>query len=107
MTDKILIFDDYMINVEDVKTNLSRICGQIFRLLPTREEGEDWIKPLETLIIELLGMSSFMRNQTKLFALCCKLQGLHEAGKDIEFAVFRRTIFEACNLVSDIKSSFE
>ena len=33
------------------------------------EEGKDWIKPTETLIIELLGMSDMIADQPKLFSL--------------------------------------
>ena len=42
---------------EVVYTTLSRMTSQTFKLLPMREEGQDWIKPLETLSLELLGLS--------------------------------------------------
>lgn len=83
--------------------NLDRICNQIFKLLPMREESKDWEKPLETLIIELLGMSSLFPDQKDLLSLVCKLEGLKEGGEDIEFLLYRRTIFECCGLVDQIK----
>jgi hypothetical protein len=43
----------YDINIDDsaIIVNISKIINQIYKLLPTREEGSDWQKPLETLII--------------------------------------------------------
>ena len=46
------------VDCEAVKDNLYRLGNQIFKLLPMREEDKDWRKPLETLIIELLGMGN-------------------------------------------------
>ena len=86
-----------------IKANLYRITNQIFSLLPKREENEDWIKPLETLIIELSGMSSLLPDQEELFRLVCKLAGLLQGGEDVEFMLFRRHIFEACSIVSKLR----
>lgn len=97
----------YGINIDKdvVASNLSRILGQVFSLLPKREEGEDWVKPLETLLTELSGMSSLIPDQEGLFQLVCKLEGLRLGGEDIEFPRFRRTIFEACSIVSKLKDN--
>ena len=38
------------ISCEDVQNNLKRIINQIYKLLPLREEGENWQKPLQTVI---------------------------------------------------------
>ena len=100
-----ILKDDFIINTEDIQINLSRIVGQIFRLLPTREENIDWIKPLDTIILELTGMAAFFPDQTKFFTLLCKLNGLKELGEDVDFMLFRRTIFEACGLTNEIKES--
>lgn len=94
---------DIEIKDEAVVHNLDRICNQIFKLLPMREEGTDYIKPLETLIIELLGMNVLIDDQKDLFALVCKLQGLHQGGEEIDFLLYRRTIFECCGLVGQVK----
>lgn len=86
-----------------LQKNLDRICNQIFKLLPMREEGQNWEKPIETLIIELLGMSSLFPDQKDFIALVCKLEGLKKGGDEIEFLLYRRTIFECCGLVDQIK----
>ena len=50
----------YDINIDNsaIIVNISKIINQIYKLLPTREEGSDWQKPLETLIIQVAGMSN-------------------------------------------------
>ena len=44
------------IEIEAIKINLNRLTNQIYKLLPIREEGGDWVRPLETIIEELTGM---------------------------------------------------
>lgn len=90
-----------------IQSNLERIVGQIFRLLPAREEGKDWIKPLETLIIEIAGMADLVGDRESLFTLLCKLDGLLVKKDDIDFMLFRRTIFETCNLANEVKESYK
>lgn len=88
---------------EVVYGNLKRIGGQIFKLLPAREEGLDWQKPLETLTIELLGMTKLFSDRRDLLTLVAKLEGLREA--DPDFQLYRRTIFECCTLVNKLQQS--
>ena len=53
--------------------NLKRITNQVYKLLPSREEGVDWERPLETLIEELAGMDKILIDQHDiLFPLLCK-----------------------------------
>ena len=64
----------YCLEVEEtiIIENLKRILNQIYKLLPFREEGLDWEKPLETIIIELSGMDRLL-SIPKMFPLICKL----------------------------------
>ena len=91
-------------NVSTIGENLERIRGQIFRCLPVYEEGGEWRKPLETLIIELLGIHSFFPENKDLLSLICKLEGLRVGTEEtIDFMLYRRSIFEACGLITKIK----
>lgn len=89
-----------------VITNLNRIQSQIFKLLPMREEGLDWQKPLETLAVELLGMQKLFPQVEDLISLVCKLLGLLDKDKEEDFYLYRRTIFECCGLVNKIEEQF-
>lgn len=83
--------------------NLKRITNQVYKLLPSREEGVDWERPLETLIEELAGMDKILIDQHDiLFPLLCKLEGLFILTKEDDFPLYRRTIFECLGLISEL-----
>lgn len=85
-----------------IDSNLQRITNQVYRLLPVREEGGEWQKPLSTIIEEMAGMDSLLiGHHTILFSLLCKLEGLLVLEGD--FQNFRRTIFESLNLISELR----
>lgn len=83
--------------------NLRRITNQIYKLLPSREEGLDWQKPLETLIEELGGLDRLLSYDTPTFlTLLCKLEGLFILTQEEDFLLYRRTIFECLGLINRI-----
>ena len=91
------------IDKKAVVANLNRIVNQIYKLLPDREEGIDWKSPLETIIIELAGMDRLLVDQHEsFFPVLCKLEGLFELDEEKHFFSYRRTIFEALNLMSKV-----
>lgn len=91
------------ISKKAVIVNIDRITNQIFKLLPSREEGGDWITPLNNLIVEIIGMSSLLIDQVNLFSLLCKLEGLLTLTEEKDFYQFRKIIFECLRLINDIK----
>lgn len=89
-----------------IDENLHRLINQIYKLLPNREEGLEWEKPLETIIEELQGMNRILIGKdTYLFPILCKLEGLLELKDEEEFGLYRRTIFECLSLISELKES--
>lgn len=91
---------------EIVQDDLKRLSNQIYKLLPLREENEDWQKPLETILIHLTGMSMLFEHcQDIFFPLLCKLQGLASLIKPQDFQAYRRTIFECLGLLQNIKNN--
>ena len=102
-----IVFEDdketYPIDDDILLFNVKRLTNQIYRLLPAKEEGSDWIKPLETCIIELLGLGDLFPDQPKFLMLVSKLDGLRVSKDDIEFALYRRTIFECCGILNKIE----
>lgn len=92
-----------IVSNEAVLSNLNRITNQIYKLLPSREEGIDWEKPLQTLIIELTGMNNLLADQVNLFSLLCKLEALKTLNKEEDFLLYRKTIFECLGLLDEVK----
>ena len=96
----------YNIDVDNqaIVENLDRIINQIFKLLPSREEGGDWETPLHNLILEVGGMSRLLSDQTILFSLLCKMEALTTLTEEDDYLVFRKVIFECLNLLKQLKS---
>ena len=91
-----------------VERNLKRLTNQIYKLLPSREEGLDWQLPLDTIIEELSGMNILMEEyQTILFSLLCKLKGLTILTDNKDFSLYRRTIFECLGLRGELTSCLD
>ena len=89
-----------------VAANIHRIVNQVYKLLPTNEEGKDWQKPLETVLNELIGMYNLLPDMKNTgLAVIAKLEGLKQQGSEVEFPLFRRTIFECCTLLSKIEKT--
>lgn len=94
---------DANLDTDSIVVNLKRIINQTYKLLPNREEGADWEKPLTTLLEELAGMDRLLIGQHDLlFPILCKLEGLFTLTQEEDFFLFRRTIFECLSLMGDL-----
>ena len=84
---------------------LQNLINQIYKLLPMREEGAEWEKPLDTILQQLAGMQRLMEGGFPeiFFPLLNKLQGLYSLIAEEEFLCYRRTIFECLGLMNDLK----
>ncbi len=95
----------YNINIAEdaVIENVDRIINQIFKLLPSREEGGDWETPLHNLILEVGGMNKLLSDQTILFSLLCKMEALTVLTEEEDYLAFRKLIFECLGLLKQLK----
>ena len=64
-----------------------------------RENEEDWQKQLDTVIIEVTGLNEIFMGPVFL-QLLSKLEGLKV--KDIQFELYRKTIFESISLLQEL-----
>lgn len=94
----------YYIDINEViiHNSIKKIINQIYKLLPMREEGLQWEKPLHTVLEELAGMNRLFVDQQDFFPLICKLEGLFTLTKDEDFMVYRGTIFQCLGLLNKI-----
>lgn len=97
----------YNINIENqtIHNRLQNLINQTYKLLPSREEGADWEKPLQTVLEELAGMQRLMNcgYSEIFFPLLNKLEGLYSLVEDDDFLCYRRTIFECLGLMNDLQ----
>lgn len=89
----------------NIADRIQNLINQIYKLLPNREQGVDWEKPLETILEQLVGMYRLMNNQYSeiFFPLLNKLEGLYSLTNEDDFLCYRRTIFECLGLMNELK----
>jgi hypothetical protein len=85
--------------VSDVK----RLTNQLWKLIPMRENEENWVGQLDSLHIEISGLGSLAKiNEDENFLiLLSKLEGLRV--KDSSFSVYRKTVFECISLLRELR----
>lgn len=94
------------IKKEAIESNLKRIINQTYKLLPLREQGKDWQKPLQTLIEQIAGMSNLIEKQDELFfSILCKMKGLTFLTGECDMVLYRRTILELLSLLGLLKNN--
>ena len=98
---------DLRFDNEAILKNLNRITDRIFKLLPSREEGEDWETPLQNLILEVAGMKSLWVDQAELFSLLCRMEALLSLTEEEDFLAFRKLIFECLGILNKIKKCLQ
>lgn len=87
---------------ENIDINIARLTNQIWKLLPMRENKEDWERQLNTVLIEIAGLAEIFRSIPQFLQLWSKLEGLKIVGPDFE--IYRKTVFETLSLLSSIKN---
>lgn len=99
---------DLYIDEKAILTNLGRLTNQIYKLLPIREENGNWQKPLENILEEFAGMNRlFVDQESDLFKLLCKLEGLFTLSSEDDFMAYRGVIFECLSILGDIKKCLQ
>ena len=91
------------VSQEVIDRQIRKIVNQVYKLLPMREEGIDWEKPLQTIVEEMNGLYNLLvGEQVILFAVLCKLEGLFMLTNENDFLKYRRTIFECLSLLNSL-----
>ena len=82
--------------------NIGRLTNQLWKLIPMKENNEDWEKQLNTIIIEISGMSEILKTIPECFQLLNKLEGIL-LNKGMSFELYRKTVFESISLLQELK----
>lgn len=84
---------------EEINKEIMRLTNQLWKLIPMYENNEDWDKQLETVIIDIAGKDEIFLHNSQFLQLLSKLEGLKLV--DIDFAIYRKTVFECINLLNE------
>ena len=86
---------------EEIKEEIIRLTNQLWKLIPMWENNEDWEKQLNTVIIDIAGKDEIFLHNSHFLQLLSKLEGIR-VSEDIEFNIYRKTIFECINLINEV-----
>lgn len=85
-----------------VASDINRLTNQMWKLIPMRENKENWLTQLDSLIIELAGLKSLSENtDEKFLILLSKLKGLQV--EETSFKLYRKTVFECISLLREMR----
>lgn len=85
---------------ESINSNLERLSRQLWKVIPMRENQEDWKKQLSTVLLELRGMSKIFDGVQEFLILNIKLEG---AKTEKNFRIYRKAIFDSLELIGALK----
>lgn len=96
-----MLCDKYEIEFsqEIIQKTIRRLTNQLWKLIPMRENDEDWYKQLQTVTLEIAGLNELFISPTFL-QLLSKLEGLQI--KEVSFELYRKTIFECINILQEL-----
>lgn len=80
--------------------DVNRLTNQLWKLIPMRENEENWQSQLNTVLIEVAGLHSLFGIGEEYLILLSKLEGLRQV--ETEFSIYRKTIFECISLLREI-----
>ena len=85
-----------------LESDINRLTNQMWKLIPMRENQENWLGQLSLVINELLGIKRiYMVADERFLILLTKLQGLQES--DIDFNFYRNTVFKCISLLRSLE----
>lgn len=96
-----MLCDKYEIEFsqETIQKTIRRLTNQLWKLIPMRENDEDWYKQLQTVTLEIAGLNELFISPTFL-QLLSKLEGLQVI--EVNFEFYRKTIFECINILQEL-----
>lgn len=85
-----------------IAADVNRLTNQMWKLIPMRENNENWLGQLQSLIVEVSGLNALSSNiSEKFLILLSKLKGLEV--ENTEFQLYRKTVFECISLLREMR----
>lgn len=95
---------DIVFSREVIDKNITRLINQLWKLIPMRENEEDWVKQLDTVLLEIIGLKEIFLSNPLFLQLIAKLEGLKSS--ENSFSLYRKTVFETINLLQELKKNY-
>ena len=82
-----------------MQSTVMRLTNQLWKLIPMKENDENWQMQLDSVILELTGLNEILILNPILLQLLSKLEGLQVI--DTPFTLYRKTVFESISLLQE------
>lgn len=92
-------YDNISFQKSNVISDIKRLINQVWKLIPMKENNENWKKQINQVLVEIIGLQNLFENKIDLLIIISKLEGLREC--DLEFKDFRSLIFSIITLLGD------
>ena len=91
------------INISEscIRSDINRLTNQLWKLIPMKENEENWLEQLNTVLVAIRGLSEIFASNDKFLILLSKLEGL-KISEDLEFSIYRKTVFESISLLREM-----
>lgn len=87
---------------EEIKAiDTKRLINQLWKLIPMKENNEDWISHLAIVTEEISGLVEIYKDKVEGLILLSKLEGLTSKECD-DFMLYRKTVFRCIDLLSQV-----
>lgn len=85
-----------------ISSDVNRLTNQLWKLIPMRENEENWKGHLEAVILEIAGLKELMQKEELNFIiLLSKLEGLQYPS--VSFETYRAAVFKCISLLRELR----
>lgn len=84
---------------------IKRLINQVWKLIPMRENSEDWKQQIDTIFLEISGLQEGFKKYLSFLEILSKLEGLYII--ETNFFKFRTEVFSIINLLEGAKSQWK
>ena len=95
---------DFQFDTVVIIKDLRRLINQIWKLLPMRENQEDWQGQLRTVLLELRGLDKLFGGELDFLVFLSELNGLLD---EEDFMTYRKAVFSAISLMTGLVNKLD
>ena len=95
---------DFQFDTIVIIKDLRRLINQIWKLLPMRENQEDWQGQLRTVLLELRGLDKLFGGELDFLVFLSELNGLLD---EDDFMTYRKAVFSAISLMTGLVNKLD
>lgn len=95
---------EFQFEMEVVIKDLRRLINQIWKLLPMRENQEDWQGQLRSVLLELRGLDQLFGGELDFLVFITELKGLLD---EEDFMTYRKAVFSAISLMTSLVNKLD